>query len=223
MNILVLTSPRTASTTYMELLSNLYHLDNCFEPHPLYAAHSPYARELLEKTTARYLNNKNSVLKIHAGHITEFVPHRDKGWFQNILDHTDDIHFLLRRDMCAQIKSLFVGTYYANNLNVDNIHDHFHDSWHEELVIPDTPENRQRWQSMELLLHTNLTGLTALYHMLIDRNPKVVWTEDLANQTQSGKLNRPVIFEWEPEYLYRPENWMPSNIQQIFASDKDKF
>jgi hypothetical protein len=116
-----------------------------------------------------------------------------------------------------------VGTYYANNLKVDKIHDHFHDSWDEELVIPDTPENRQRWRSMELLLHTNLTGLTALYHMLIDRNPKVVWTEDLAEQTQSGKLNRPVRFEWEPEYLYRPEDWMPSNIQQIFASDKDKF
>ena len=225
MRIMVFSSPRSASYSYSTLLSETHGLYDVGEPWPMYYYDNPNLESILAQSNERYLGNQNACMKVHSGHVAEYMPHRHKGWLQDVLDASDEIHFLLRKDTQAQIKSLFVANYYATVADKGNklLRNVYEGSWQEDLVIPDTPDNRALWRRMEMVIHVNLVGLSILYHTLIDRNPKVVWTEDIVDKLPGKKYNRPVKFEWEPEFMFANDEFYPAQTNQIFASDKDKF
>ncbi len=225
MRVLVFTLPRTASTNYCTHLSTTHNLFDVGEPHPLYYGattgyHNEDAEAHLDQSNELYLDNQNSCMKIHAGHISEYVPYRNKRWLLDTLDATDEIHFLLRKDIQAQIKSYFVANYVSHHIDPKDhtkfIQTAYDSSWQDELVIPDTPDNLALWKDAEMLVHTQLVGLSVLYRTLVDRDPKVVWTEDIVDELPGSKYHRPVKFDWEPEYMFSNDNFYPADIRQIF-------
>jgi len=223
--VLIFSSPRSASYSYGTLLSETHGLYDVGEPWPLYFYDNPNLKTTLEQSNELYLGNQNACMKLHSGHVAEYMPHRHRGWFQDVLNATDEIHFLLRKDTQAQIKSLFVANYYSTLVDKQDkfFKNVFEGTWQEDLVIPDTPVNRALWKRMEMLIHVNLVGLSILYHTLIDQNPKVVWTEDIVDKLPGQKYNRPVKFDWEPEYMFANDEFYPAKLNQIFAPNKDKF
>ena len=74
-----------------------------------------------------------------------------------------------------------------------------------------------------MIVHSNLVGLSILYHNLIDRDPKIVWSETVADTLPGGKLRRPVKLDWEPDYMFTNDNFFPADIKKIFAPNQDKF
>ena len=223
MKVLVLTTPRTASTNYCKFLSTLYNLVDCGEPYPYGSGPGTFTKQRLDRANELYFGRKDALLKLHAGAVAEFVPCRPKGWFQDVVNESTDIHFLLRKDIQAQIKSLFVGAYHGivTGNQEKPIHDLFHIEWQEELIIPDTPVARRQWKMMEMLVHTNLVALSVLYHNLADHNPKVVWYETIADILPGERYNRPVKFEWEPEYMFANDEFWPAQTGKIFDSNQD--
>jgi len=222
---LVLTSPRTASTSFCTLLSKLYGLYDVGEPYPLYYGSTMDISDnkvdlggILQESTDLYLNNMDACLKIHSGHVAEYMPHRHKGWFQDILNSTHDIYFLLRRDTQAQIKSLFVANYYSTLIDKKDkfFNTAYNDSWQDELVIPDTPLARAEWKISEMIVHTNLVALSTLYHTLLKHDPIVVWSEDILDILPGSKYHRPVRIDWEPEYMFSNDDFFPAKINEIF-------
>ena len=228
MRILVLTAPRTASTSYCELISKTHGLYDVGEPYPMYYGATTGLTNvcfetILDQSNELYLDNHNACMKVHAGHVAEYMPKRRKGWFKHILDATDEIHFLLRKDTQSQIKSYFVANYYSHTIDPNDnfLHNAYDSDWQKELVIPDTPKVRALWKSTEMLTHSHLVGLSILYHTLIDRDPKVVWTEDIVDMLPGSKYNRPVKFEWEPEYMFNNDNFYPAKVKEIFKANQD--
>lgn len=223
MRILIFSSPRSASFSYGTLLSETHGLYDVGEPWPLYYYDNPNLKTILEQSNDLYLGNENACMKVHSGHVAEYMPHRHKGWYQEVIDATDEIHFLLRRDTQAQIKSLFVANYYSTLIDK---HDKFfkntyEGNWDEEIVIPDTPENRALWKRMEMIIHTNLVGLSILYHTLLHRNPTVVWHEDILDKLPGKKYKRPVKFDWDLEYMFTNDDFYPADIKQIFKANQE--
>lgn len=220
-NILVLSTPRVSSTYYCNFLSSLYNLKDAGEPWPLTQASQFYTRwsstedskKSFDKANQIFFGEQDAIIKIHAGHVSEYAPFRPKGWFLKVVDYADDIHFLLRKDVHAQIQSLFVALVNGRKANYS-----YHDDWQEELSIPDTPQNRQDWEFCQSLIYNNVVGLSTIYQMLLPHNPKVVWYEDVAKLVP-GKYHRPFKMEWEPEHLYKDTNYF--NITEIFKANQD--
>lgn len=223
--ILVLSTPRSSSTSYSKYLCDLHNLSDLSEPFYLTEGYTHKSKELFTRVNQRYFSEERTLLKCHAGHIAEFMPVRPKGWFQDVVDISDEIHFIVRQDPRAQIKSLFVAAFHSRIQNDPTKHmqEHFHEEWQEELVIPDTPEIRAQWRRLETVLIYNLVSLSTLYHMLIDRDPKVVWSHEISDLLPRKKYQRPVRFEWEPEYMLAEDNFFPADVNQIFKANQECF
>ena len=223
MKILVLTSPRSASTSYCKFLCKRNNLVDCGEPFKLGTGHLPDSKDHFNRANELYFSSNDALIKVHAGHIAEYVTYRPKGWFQDVVSDTTDIHFLLRADTQAQIRSLFVGIYTGNQIaqSDKSTHDFFHNEWENEIIIPDTPETRRTWELSEALVHANLMGLSVLYHNLMDHEPKIIWCEDVVDILPGGKYNRPVKFDWEPEYMFSDDDRFPADIKKIFKTDQE--
>ena len=201
-------------------MCDLYGLENLGEPFYLTDGTSQASQDMFVSASERYFSDQPALMKLHAGHVTEYQPARHRGWFQDVVDITDEIHFLVRADTQAQIKSLFLATFW-NQANGDpdkSTHDAFHEDWTETVTVPDTQELRDSWRCMEMIVHTNLMALSALYHMLIDRDPKVVWSEEVSDLLPRGKYNRPVSYDWEPDFMF-----FPIDVNEIFKANQDCF
>lgn len=213
MKIMILTSPRSASNYYTQSIAQQYGLINLGEPFPLTWGYTDEAKKRFRTVYRHYFGPSDAVIKVHAGHISEYCPYRPKGWFRELEKSSDEIHVLLRKDTNAQIRSLFVATY---AIAVEGNTHQFHNNWEEELVIPDTTETRDLWREIEIFIHSNLLGLSAMYHML-DKPAKIVWSEDFMQPEK--KYKRPVRFEWEPIYTQESFRNQHTDLEKLFPKD----
>lgn len=213
MKIMILTAPRSASNYYTQSIADQYGCINLGEPFPLTWGHTPAAKTRFRELYKQYFGPNNTVIKIHAGHISEYCPTRPTGWFRDMEKISDQIHVLVRKDTEAQIRSLFVASY---AIEVHGESHTFHNNWDEPLVIVDTPRVRQLWSEIEIYVHSQLAGLSAMYHML-EKTPTVVWTEDITRPETAYK--RPVHFEFTPEYSHHTFRNKHTDLEKLFPRD----
>lgn len=118
-------------------------------------------------------------------------PWRKKNFIYDLLEDTTKVYYLLRRNFPAQVKSAIIAFYKTmqNDMN-------FHGNWEEPLVIPDIEQTRLLVRTCERQIYAqNYQLLTMWCNIPTDVPTELVYLEDL---DQSGKYNRPVIWENEP-------------------------
>ena len=127
-------------------------------------------------------------------------PWRKRSFFQDLLNNADEIYYLMRRDFQAQVMSATVA-YYKTLMGEVN----FHGSWQEPYHIPDDIQSRLLLSTSERTLYSQNYQLLQLWHNTeTDVPTKLLFLEDL---DQSGKYNRPVTWERQPDI--QQVDWEP--------------
>lgn len=205
MNIMVLTTPRSASNFYCQTLADERNLINIGEPFALTQSHIDKKRFITAYKT--FHGPESSLIKIHPGHISDYASYRPKNWFQELQQTADEIHMLVRKDTWAQVRSLVISTWM-----IEEGAGAFHDQWEETRFIPDTENARRIWRECEVYMKGQIAGLSSLYQTMTAPITQFHWTEDLPQQ---HKYTRPVEFEWEPTPMpYRDD------MEKLFGNIK---
>ncbi len=200
-NIILMTSPRCGSTWFLNQIEkehpgminhmeSLRTLDHGYDS----VSKSDQERKAQFRNVLRAWQNPDisNCVKIFPLMLTEpRSPWRKKNFIYDLLEDTTKVYYLLRRNFPAQVKSAIIAFYKTmqNDMN-------FHGNWEEPLVIPDIEQTRLLVRTCERQIYAqNYQLLTMWCNIPTDVPTELVYLEDL---DQSGKYNRPVIWENEP-------------------------
>lgn len=190
--ITVLTTGRSASTWYCDKLAKETGYENLDE---IFIRQSNTTLFLKNKEInqgsyffPKFVNNSNYIVKLIAAQRHK----QNIRLFDQVLNSSSKIVFLLRKDCQAQIKSLlslaFAITYHKK---------YAHDEFNVPIIIPKEYID-ENWKKWETQLITQLTYLYEVYSTS-NFNKELVFTED-AVQHDYRKLNRPFVYETNLPY-----------------------
>jgi len=184
--ITVVTLGRSASNWYCEKLAKENNYECLFEAF--------YNEAATLKFFLKYKNRNDIVIKL--------IPYQWQRLNSDVhikmMDKSEQVKFLIRKDYHAQIRSSFVGTYVRNNYNIN-----FHEEFIEPITIPKSYIDKH-WQSQIDIFVKSFGAITDLYKTYDKPTKSLVYTEDVILEDEK-KLNRPFIFEkdlWYPELDY---------------------
>lgn len=176
--ISVVTLGRSASTWYCNKLSEETGYENLNEV-------------FLNNQTATKFNlyrvfnkNKNIIIKLTPVEWQQFK-NLD---ITKLLNNSERVILLLRKDFKAQTKSEFAGRYLKNIFGI---------LWHDEFTDPITIPKiyiDTYWKSFSSTYAKRLEYIIDTYNLLNINNKSIVYTEDITANSYK-KLNRPIIFE----------------------------
>lgn len=176
--ITVLTTGRTASTWYCNKLSEETGYENLNE---VFVNNQPTIKFTLHRV---FNKNKNIIIKL-----TPFKWQQFKNLdITKLLNNSEKVILLLRKDFKAQSKSEFAGRYLKNTFGI---------SWHDEFTDPITIPKiyiDTYWKSFSSTNTKRLEYIIDMYNLLNINNKSIVYTEDITANSYK-KLNRPIIFE----------------------------
>jgi hypothetical protein len=184
--ITVVTLGRSASNWYCSKLARDYGYECLFE---VLHDNNTYLKYFL-----KHRNNKKIVIKL--------IPYQFGKVYSkkhvNLLNDSERVIFLIRKDYQAQMRSSFAGTYAKNKYNIE-----FHDEFNDPITIP-TEYIEEHWDKQLNIFLQSFNTIRDLYINFQNINKSVVYTEDVI-KSDNRKLNRPFIFEkelWYPEINY---------------------
>lgn len=179
--ITVVTLGRSASNWYCEKLAKEYNYKCLFE------------NFLNQKSTLDYFLNHRNRTDV----VIKLIPYQWKRLYSNIhvklMDKSEQVIFLIRKDYRAQMRSSFAGTYAKINHNIK-----FHDEFIEPIIIPKEYID-QHWKTQVDMFVESFETIKNLYQIYDRPTKTLVFTEDVILQDER-KLNRPFIFEKELVY-----------------------
>lgn len=179
--ILVLTTPRSASTWYCKHLATEYNLHNFGE---LFAMDiKEKHKQQLEKLKA----NPNSVVKVHTVHISNSPVKRFK---EKLIRQADDIKILVRKDFNAQVKSFYAAAQ-VESITGRGFTEEYTDTVHIKL-------DDNLYNQYKLFIKYQIA---TLYEITKEYNlfDKVVFSEDV--MTAEKKYKRSVQWDREPTII----------------------
>ena len=210
-NIVLCTAPRCGSTWFLETQVRQKHpemlnhseglrtLGHGFEAFPITDAQ----RKAKFKTIMREWNNPNqsNCVKVFPLMLTEArSPWRKRDFFPSLLNNTDQVYYLMRRNFPEQVMSSTVA-FYKTQLGEVN----FHGNWEEEFFMPDNFDTRKLLINCERQMYSQNYQLLQMWHNTeTDVPTELLFLEDI---DQSGKYQRPV--RWERPPIIEPVDWEP--------------
>lgn len=179
--ILVVATYRTGSHWYCENLAKEYEYECLYE---YFHEHEYDHRQRL----THLHENPNSVVKIMPEHLTQTPM---KNLFDELIAMAERVHFVVRRDFNAQLKS-----YYAAKHIPGEWHEEFSDT--KEIIVGDDYRDYGNY-----LIHQVVAQSKLYYHDDVLDKRELHYMED----SVTHRLKRPVIFIGDlPEYAFKPEN-----------------
>ena len=179
--ITVLTTGRSASNWYCDKLAKEYNYECLFE--------NFYNQASTLKFFLNYKNKTNIVIKL--------IPYQWKRLYSNVhitlMDRSEKVIFLIRKDYQAQIRSSFAGTYAKIKYDIK-----FHDEFTDPIVIPKDYIDKN-WSVQTDIFVESFETIKSLYESYDKPTKSLVFTEDVILEDER-KLNRPFIFEKELVY-----------------------
>jgi hypothetical protein len=184
--ITVVTLGRSASNWYCEKLSKENNYECLFENFHNQASTLKYF--------LKYKNRTDIVVKL--------IPYQWHKIYSHVhikmMDKSEKVIFLIRKDYQAQMRSSFAGTYAKNVYDIE-----FHDEFIEPIIIPESYIDKH-WESQIDIFVKSLDIIKDLYKVYDKPTKSLVYTEDAILEDEK-KLNRPFIFEkklWYPDLDY---------------------
>ena len=200
-NIVLCSAPRSGSTWFLKDIAeqnpgmidhheSLRTLGHGYEQHPK----SDAERKAQFKQVMRNWTDpsKSNCVKVFPLMLTEArSPWRKRTFFQDLLNDTDELYFLMRRDFSAQVRSAIVAFYKTMTGDIN-----FHGDWDEEFFVPDDDILKQITATCERQMYAQNMQLVQLWHNTeTDVPTKLLFLEDI---DQKGKYHRPVSWERIP-------------------------
>ena len=173
MKVVVITSPRTASTFYCEQLSRQFDVPNYNEEFTQNSHHSKFLSESQVKTlNDEVVSRTTGIFKVHLHqvlHNDNFLnyPGRIKH-VEFLCSDADEVHYLWRRDKIAQLKSGLI----ANFTNIFNDENYTNDIIDIKISKQTYDEGIKRiWEHLKCVKHWS------------ERYPGIhVYTEDIIKE-----------------------------------------
>lgn len=179
--ITVVTLGRSASNWYCEKLAKEYNYECLFE------------NFYNQKSTLHYFLNYKNKTDV----VIKLIPYQWKRLYSNVhirlMDKSEKVIFLIRKDYQSQMRSSFAGTYAKTNYDIK-----FHDEFTDPIVIPESYID-ERWNKQIDIFVESFETIKSLYQTYDKPTKSLVFTEDVILEDER-KLNRPFIFEKELVY-----------------------
>ena len=219
-NVILCTAPRCGSTWFLETQVRQKHPEHMknhgeglktlgwgYSPFPpTDSRRKAQFKQIMQDWNDTELSN---CVKVFPLMLTEpRSPWRKRDFFLKLLNNTDEVYYLLRRDFPAQVISAAIG-FYTAAIGQPN----FHGNWEKPLYIPDNEQTRMLVANCERRMYAQNFGLVQMWHNTeTDVPTKLLFLEDIE---QSGKYDRPVTWQ-------RPPVIEPVDIEPLFQIELDQ-